>query len=163
MKTYYPHYYVSSEIRSIPIANNLTIKILTAPELPFPIFARAGHAFRLPTEADWQRVNEKNPRVKPTAGDDWLIQFQASYSLLTVCGKQRVSNPDYTTIKLANHVQLVTGIAVSEGAYLRAALLAGFKVSPAASTWRVNIERRGYMTTYMVLKYEFESRYASAV
>jgi hypothetical protein len=87
-------------------------------------------SFRIAEADDVERVDADHPWVKPMVGENQLGQFQASYSFLALCRKQAHGYGPFTTYGCKYDVEHFTGFYVSDGAFIRAALLAGFMLGP---------------------------------
>ena len=118
------------------------IKILLHEDFEFAIYSVAeDDSFVIPDD-DLNRISEANDWLREPCGENLLGQFQASFSFLSLCRKQDRWTEHSTTYGLKSHVEFLSDLYVSDGAFSRAALLAGFRLKPNRSdgSCRINLE-----------------------
>jgi hypothetical protein len=109
-----------------------SINVLWQVGFEFPIYSRTENSvFLVPDEKEIERIEQEYAWVKPMVGHNPLGQFQASFNFLSLCRKQKDWTPYSTTYGLKHDVEQVSGIYISEGVFIRAALLAGFALKQA--------------------------------
>lgn len=118
------------------------IKANWVDEVRLPLFSISDDdIFAFPEMCDLERVEKENPWLKEMHGSDPLRQLQASYSVLSIARKRKLSAPVRSTYGIKHDVEDVCGFYISEGGLLRAALLAGFNLKPikATGSCRINL------------------------
>ena len=90
--------------------------------------------FMMPDEDDLLRIEQENPWVMDVCGHEHLAQFQASYSFMSLCRKRKTFNVDRTTYGLKHDVESICRTYISEGSFIRGALLAGFTLKPSCNS-----------------------------
>jgi hypothetical protein len=127
MKPFEPHTLVTTGPHFVPVTENERIKMWLLPGWSFPLYCPEDHdMIWLPDEDDRLRIEVEHSWVKPVKGHDPVGQFQAAFNFLSLCRRGTTVDPVRTTVGLKHDVESVTRMYVSDGSFIRAALLHGF-------------------------------------
>jgi hypothetical protein len=140
MKLFEPHTFVTTGPHVVPVTENERIKMWLLPGWSFPLYCPEDHdSIWLPDEDDRLRIEDEYPCLKRVCGKDPLGQFQAAFNFLSLCRRRTTVDPVRTTYGLKHDVESVTGIYVSEGSFIRAALLDGYTLRRADKSGSCNL------------------------